>query len=67
MRGPDPFCGGWATGLGLHAQQDTFDIPPKDHRNAWHGVAIALPLVAGGIAYYKNDKVGIAQCWWNRR
>ena len=25
------------------------------------GVAIALPLVAGGIAYYKNDKVGIAQ------
>lgn len=25
------------------------------------GVAIALPLVAGGIAYYKNDRVGIAQ------
>lgn len=25
------------------------------------GVAIALPLVAGGIAYYKNDKVGMAQ------
>jgi len=25
------------------------------------GVAIALPLVAGGIAYYKKDKVGIAQ------
>ena len=25
------------------------------------GVAIALPLVAGGIAFYKHDKVGIAQ------
>lgn len=25
------------------------------------GVAIALPLVAGGIAYFKKDKVGIAQ------
>jgi len=25
------------------------------------GVAIALPLVAGGIAYFKNDNVGIAQ------
>jgi membrane-associated phospholipid phosphatase len=25
------------------------------------GIAIALPLVAGGIAYYKNDRVGIAQ------
>jgi membrane-associated phospholipid phosphatase len=25
------------------------------------GVAIALPLVAGGIALYKGDKVGIAQ------
>lgn len=25
------------------------------------GVAIALPLVAGGIAWYKDDKVGIAQ------
>jgi len=25
------------------------------------GVAIALPLVAGGIAFYKRDKVGVAQ------
>jgi membrane-associated phospholipid phosphatase len=25
------------------------------------GVAIALPLVAGGIALYKHDKVGVAQ------
>jgi membrane-associated phospholipid phosphatase len=25
------------------------------------GVAIALPLVAGGIAYFKKDNVGIAQ------
>ena len=25
------------------------------------GIAIALPAVAGGIAYYKKDKVGVAQ------
>jgi len=25
------------------------------------GIAIALPVVAGGIAYYKDDKIGIAQ------
>jgi hypothetical protein len=25
------------------------------------GIAIALPVVAGGIAWYKDDKVGIAQ------
>jgi membrane-associated phospholipid phosphatase len=33
----------------------------KTIENLGTGVAIALPLVAGGIAYYKKDKVGIAQ------
>ena len=33
----------------------------KAIETAGTGLAIALPIVAGGIAYYKNDKVGIAQ------
>ncbi|HTC82898.1 MAG TPA: hypothetical protein VK683_01030 [Rhizomicrobium sp.] len=33
----------------------------KNIENLGTGVAIALPLVAGGIAYYKKDKVGVAQ------
>jgi membrane-associated phospholipid phosphatase len=33
----------------------------KKIENLGTGIAIALPVVAGGIAYYKKDKVGVAQ------
>ncbi|HKB95486.1 MAG TPA: hypothetical protein VKB94_01480, partial [Rhizomicrobium sp.] len=33
----------------------------KDIKTLGTGIAIALPVVAGGIAYYKKDRVGIAQ------
>jgi membrane-associated phospholipid phosphatase len=33
----------------------------KNIENLGTGIAIALPLVAGGIAVYKKDKVGVAQ------
>lgn len=33
----------------------------KDIETLGTGVAIALPLAAAGIAWYKNDKVGLAQ------
>lgn len=33
----------------------------KAIENIGTGVAIAMPIVAGGIAYYKDDRVGIAQ------
>lgn len=33
----------------------------KNIENLGTGIAIALPVVAGGIAYYKKDRVGVAQ------
>ena len=33
----------------------------KNIETAGQAVAIALPVVAGGIAYYKHDRVGMAQ------
>jgi membrane-associated phospholipid phosphatase len=51
---------------GQQAQAFTVNKTPltsseKNIENLGTGVAIALPLVAGGIAYYKKDKVGVAQ------
>jgi membrane-associated phospholipid phosphatase len=33
----------------------------KDIETLGTGVAIALPLVAGGISYFKHDRIGLAQ------
>lgn len=51
---------------GQQAQAFTVNKTPltsseKNIETLGTGVAIALPLVAGGIALYKKDKVGIAQ------
>ena len=49
-----------------HAHAFTVNTTPltssrKDIESLGTGIAIALPLVAGGIALYKHDRVGLAQ------
>ena len=51
---------------GAEAQAFTVNTTPLSSRektieHLGTGIAIALPLVAGGIAYYKKDDTGIAQ------
>ena len=53
------FCGQQA--LAFTPNKTPLTTNEKRIETVGTGVAIALPLVAGGIAWYKNDKVGIAQ------
>lgn len=55
-----------ATCTASGAQAFTVNTTPlsktrKDIETLGTGVAIALPLAAAGIAFYKNDRVGLAQ------
>lgn len=55
----------WAASTTVNLTGTTTPAPlsktKKDIETLGTGVAIALPLVAGGISYFKNDTMGLAQ------
>ena len=47
--------------FGFTVNNKPLSATEKDIETLGKGIAIALPLAAGGIALYKHDRVGVAQ------
>jgi hypothetical protein len=48
-------------GRSLHTKYSTPHFDRKNVEPLGTGVAIALPVVAGGIAIWKHDRIGVSQ------